>query len=207
MTIEPISDMMKKIAAGEFVFTGELEPNRSATLKPLLTEAEELKKWVTAANITDNPGSFVAMNGLAAATYVQEKIGLETIFQLTCRDMNRMGLASALLGAGAVGIKNILLLSGDHTVLGDLPQSKPVFDLDSAQLLQLAREIVDDHSIYGVPLEDAVEYPPRFHLGIGANPNASHPEIELAKIQRKVELGAEFIQTQVFYSFSSLQSQ
>jgi 5,10-methylenetetrahydrofolate reductase len=193
------SNFMQKISNHEFILTGELEPGRSVNIQPIIEEAQEIKPYVVAANVTDNPGSFVAMNGLTVASYLQEKTELELIVQLTCRDTNRMGLASSLLAAGAVGIKNILVLTGDHTSLGDIPDSKPVFDLDSAQLLLLAREIVDKHTVYGNLIENWEEVPPQFHIGIGVNPNTDHIEAELLKIERKVELGAEFIQTQVVF--------
>lgn len=197
---------MQKLSDGQFILTGELEPGRTVNIDPLLQEAQEMKPYVAAANITDNPGSFVAMNGLAAATLVKERTGIEVIYQLTCRDQNRMGLASSLLGAAAVGINNVLTLTGDHTALGDVPATKPVFDLDSAQLLDLAREMVDKKSIYGVPIEETDIVAPHFHLGIGANPNTDQPEIELMKIDRKIKLGAEFIQTQVVFDLEKTES-
>jgi 5,10-methylenetetrahydrofolate reductase len=190
---------MQKIANKEFVFTGELEPGRTGNIQTLELEANEMKPYVAAVNITDNPGSFVAMNGLAATTYLQLKTGIECVFQLTTRDQNRLGLASSLLGAAAVGVKNVLVLTGDHTTLGDLPQTKPVFDLDSTQLLMLAREMVDKRTIYGIEILDSEKGGPKFHIGIAANPNTTHPEAELLKIEKKIELGAEFIQTQVVF--------
>lgn len=202
----PFSNFMRKLNAGEFIFTGELEPGRTTNMNGLLEEASAMKPYVVAANITDNPGSFVAINSLAAATFMLLRTDLEPIYQLTCRDSSRLGLASQLLGALAVGIKNVLVLTGDHPMLGDIPQSRPVFDLDSAQLLQLAREVVDQRSIYGVKLDEDTLSPPRFHIGIGANPNTDHGEVELLKIARKVDLGAEFIQTQVVYDLERIEN-
>jgi methylenetetrahydrofolate reductase (NADPH) len=202
----PISNLMTKIRAGEFILTGELEPGRTTNMDLLLEEANAMRPYVAAANVTDNPGSFVAINGLAATTFMALKTDLELIYQLTCRDSSRLGLASQLLGAAAVGIKNVLVLTGDHPILGDVPQSRPVFDLDSTQLLQLAREIVDQRSIYGVKLDEENHTLPHFHIGIGANPNTDHIDAELIKIERKVELGAEFIQTQVIYDLEKTES-
>jgi 5,10-methylenetetrahydrofolate reductase len=202
---EPYSQFMRDLQAGQFVFTGELEPDRSADLSPLIQEAQEIKQYVAAANVTDIPGSFVSMNGLASAVYIHERTGLDLIYQQTCRDLSRLGLASALLSASAVGIRNILTLSGDHPILGDIPASKPVFDLDSTQLLQLAREMTDNQTIYGVPIEHSDITPVQFHVGIGANPNSTHPEIELLKLKKKVQLGAEFIQTQVIYDLETVE--
>ena len=196
---EPLSNLMQKFANKEFVITGELEPGRTTHIEALEQEANEIKPYISAVNITDNPGSFVAMNALAATTYLQLKTGIECVFQLTARDQNRIGLASSLLGAAAVGVKNVLVLTGDHTTLGDLPQTKPVFDLDSTQLLMLAREMVDKKTIYGKEILDSEKCGPEFHIGITANPNTTHPEAELLKIEKKVEIGAEFIQTQIMF--------
>ncbi len=197
------SKLMEKIQEEEFVITGELEPKRTGNLESLFEEARKIEQYVDAANITDNPGSFIRTDGLATSILVNERTNIEPVFQLTCRDRNRIGLASALLGASAAGIKNILVLTGDHTVLGDVPESKPVFDFDSAQLLKLAREIVDKKTVFGHKVKGRKKYPPQYHIGIGANPNSTHPDIELAKIKRKVEMGAEFIQTQVIYDLES----
>ncbi|UYP46121.1 hypothetical protein NEF87_002406 [Candidatus Lokiarchaeum ossiferum] len=197
------SRLMKELNSGKFVFTGELEPGRSANMAPLIKEALEIKDYVAAANVTDIPGSFVSMSGLAASISIQHQTPVEVIYQQTCRDLSRLGLASSLLGASAAGIRNVLVLSGDHSSVGDIPQSKPAFDLDSTQLLMLAREMVDQHTIYGIPIEDADIAPPKFHIGMGANPNSTHPEIELLKLKKKVELGAEFIQTQVVYDLET----
>jgi 5,10-methylenetetrahydrofolate reductase len=190
------SSLMKKLRANEFVITGELQPGRIGNLDPILEEAKAVKDYVTAVNVPDNTGSLVSMNGLATCTYLNSKIDLELIYHQTGRDVNRLGIASMLLAANAVGIKNILVLTGDHPTLGDIPRTKPVFDLDSTQILQLAREMVDHQTIYGNPIDDSDKHPIQLHIGIAANPNTTHPEIELLKIQRKVELGAEFIQTQ-----------
>ncbi len=199
------SRLFQQIRLGKFVITGELEPTRSGDLTSLIEEAHNIEPFVNAANVTDNPGSFIALHGLLAANYIQEHSKVESILQLTCRDQNRMALASSLLAAAGVGIKNVLLLTGDHPTLGDIPQSKPVFDLDSLQLLQLAREMVDHQQIYNLPIEDATNHPVQFHIGIGANPNTTHPELELLKIKKKVMLGVDFIQTQVIYDLDVTQ--
>lgn len=202
----PQSNLIKKIAAGEFVFTGELEPGCTAATQEMIKEAEELKPYVAAVNIAENPGSSVAMSGLAATALIQLKAGIECIFEITGRDQSRMGIASSLLGAAALGVKNIFVLTGDHPTLGDIPQSKPVFDLDSTQLLMLAQEMVDKHSIYGIEIEDSEQAAPAFHIGIGCNPNTTHPEVELLKIEKKITLGAEFIQTQMVFDLDVTES-
>ncbi|MDH5786942.1 MAG: methylenetetrahydrofolate reductase, partial [Candidatus Bathyarchaeota archaeon] len=128
---------------------------------------------------------------------IQEKGDLEAVYQMTTRDRNRLALLSDVLAAGALGIKNILVLTGDHTVVGDTPQSKPVFDLDSATFTYMMRKVIDE----GVDLNgNKIENPPRFNIGIAAAPNADPLEPEILKIERKVKLGVDFIQTQCIYT-------
>jgi len=196
MKKEVYSDLMKEITEGKFVFTGELEPVKTTSLHEVLEGAKILKGHVVAANITDNPTAFAYMNALIPAYMIQKEAGLEAIYQMTTRDRNRIALTSDLLAAGTLGIKNVLALTGDHTTVGDNPQAKPVFDLDSASLVYLIRKMVDE----GVDLnQNKIENPPKFHVGIAANPNADPLEPEILKIERKVKLGAEFVQTQCVY--------
>jgi 5,10-methylenetetrahydrofolate reductase len=136
------------------------------------------------------------MGPLYPCYLIQKETGLESVFQVTVRDRNRLALLSDLLAAGAMGIKNILALTGDHITVGDNPQAKPVFDLDSATFVYMLRKIVDE----GVDLNNnTIEDPPKFNIGIAANPNANPLEPELLKIERKVKLGVDFIQTQAIY--------
>jgi len=196
MKKEVYSDLMKEITEGKFVFTGELEPVKTTSLHEVLEGAKILKGHVVAANITDNPTAFAYMNALIPSYMIQKEAGLEAIYQMTTRDRNRIALTSDLLAAGTLGIKNVLALTGDHTTVGDNPQAKPVFDLDSASLVYLIRKMVDE----GVDLnQNKIENPPKFHVGIAANPNADPLEPEILKIERKVKLGAEFVQTQCVY--------
>lgn len=196
MKKELYSDLMKEITEGKFVFTGELEPVKTTSLQEVLEGAEILKGHVVAANITDNPTAFAYMNALIPSYMIQREVGLEAIYQMTTRDRNRIALISDLLAAGALGIKNVLALTGDHTTVGDNPQAKPVFDLDSASLVYLIRKMIDE----GVDLNNnKIENPPKFHVGIAANPNADPLEPEILKIERKAKMGAEFVQTQCVY--------
>lgn len=196
MTEKIFSELMASLKAKKFTFTGELEPEKTADLTSVLKTATFLKGYVVACNVTDNPQSFGYISSLAASHLVQRETGMETIYQVTCRDRNRLALLSDLLGAGALGIRNVLALTGDHTTLGDTPQAKPVFDLDSVQLIRMTRKIVDE----GVDLNGKeIELPPKFHVGAGANPNAKPLEPELMKVGKKVEAGVEFFQTQVVF--------
>jgi len=192
---------MAQIKAGRFVFTGELEPKKTIDLKEVIESTLRMKGYVIACNVTDNPQSFAYISSLAAAYIVQKETGVETIYQLTCRDRNRLALTSDLLGAAALGIKNVLALTGDHSTLGDMPQAKPVFDLDSVQLIRMIRTMVDQ----GVDVSgNEIEKPPKFHVGAGANPNAQPLKPEIIKFAKKVEAGAEFFQTQVVFDIETV---
>jgi 5,10-methylenetetrahydrofolate reductase len=189
------SKLGEKLAKGEFILTGELEPEKTCDLSHLVHEAKEMAPYVVAANVTDSPLGIVTINSLAASYIVQRDSGLEAIWQLTVRDVNKLGIVGMMMGAQALGIHNVLSLTGDHPNLGDMPESKPVFDLDSATLVKLVRELVDQGSINGKPIES----PPKIHVGAAANPNADPMEAEILKIGRKGQAGCEFIQTQVVY--------
>ena len=194
---EAYSELMKQIEAGKFVFTGELEPVKTTNLHEVLEGAKTLKGHVVAINVTDNPTSFGYMNALVPSYMIQREVGVEAVYQMTTRDRNRLALLSDVLAAGALGIKNILVLTGDHTTVGDTPESKPVFDLDSATFTYMLRKVIDE----GVDLKgNKIEDPPKFSIGIAAAPNADPLEAELLKIERKVKLGVDFIQTQCVYS-------
>jgi 5,10-methylenetetrahydrofolate reductase len=197
MKREAYSELMKQINAGKFVFTGELEPVKTTKLDEVIEGAKILKNHVVAINVTDNPTAFGYMNALVPSYLIQREAGVEAVYQMTTRDRNRLGLISDVLAAGALGIKNILALTGDHTTVGDTPQSKPVFDLDSATFVYMLRKMIDE----GVDLNNnPIEAPPKFNIGIAAAPNADPLEPELLKIERKVKLGVDFIQTQCVYS-------
>jgi len=190
------SELVKRIREGKFVFTGELEPEKTTDLHEVIEGAKTLKGHVVAINITDNPTSFAYVNALVPSYLIQREAGVEAVYQVTTRDRNRLALTSDLLAAGALGIKNILALTGDHPQVGDNPQAKPVFDLDSAGLVYLIKKMVDE----GVDLNNnKIENPPKFNVGIAANINADPLEPEILKIERKVKLGVDFAQTQCVY--------
>lgn len=197
------SKLMQSLNEGKFVYTGELEPVKTTSLHEVLDGAKKLKDYVVAANITDNPGACAYMNSLIPSYLVQKEVGLETVYQVTVRDRNRIALISDLLAAGALGIKNILALTGDHTTVGDNPQAQPVFDLDSATFVYMLRKMVDD----GVDLNNnKIDKPPKFNIGIAGNPNSNPLNPELLKIERKVKLGADFMQTQVVFEMEPIKS-
>lgn len=199
---EAYGDLVKQIKDGKFVFTGELEPVKTTNLHEVIEGAKILKGHVAAVNVTDNPTAFGYMNALVPSYLIQRAAGVEAVYQMTTRDRNRLALISDVLAAGALGIKNILVLTGDHTTVGDTPQSKPVFDLDSAAFVYMLRKVIDD----GVDLSgNKIENPPKLNIGIAAAPNADPLEPEILKIERKVKLGVDFIQTQCVYSVEQAQ--
>jgi len=189
------SKLGEMLANGEFILTGEIEPEKTCDLSHTIQEAREMAPYVVAANVTDSPLGIVTINSMAASHIIQKEAGLEVIWQLTVRDVNKLGITGMIMGGHALGLRNILSLTGDHTALGDMPESKPVFDLDSATLVKLVREMVDKGTING----HEIEHPPTLHIGAAANPNADPMEAEILKIGRKAEAGCEFIQTQVVY--------
>jgi len=198
--MEAFSNLMKGIATGKFVYSGELEPHNVCTeVTSVIEWAKTLKgiEEILAANVTDNPQSFTAMSSLAASHIVQEASGLELVYQLRTADRNRMALASDILGAAALGLKNILALTGDHTTMGNTPHCMPVFDLDSAHLVDLVHKMVYE----GTDLAGNEVAGPRveINVGVAGNPNQEPMEIEILKMERKAEVGAEFIQTQVVF--------
>jgi len=191
------SNLMKEIKTGKFVFTGELEPTKMVDISEIIHSAEAMKEYVVAANVTDGPQGMAYINSLIPSYLVQEKVGLETVYQMTVRDRNRIALFGDILAAACVGIKNVLALTGDHSALGDNPGAKPVYDLDSTQFVYLLGKMIDENTdIYGNEIETGkVE----MNVGIAANPNASPREAEILKVGRKVAVGADYIQTQTAF--------
>jgi len=190
------SKLMKELASGKFVITGEVEPVKTTELTEVLEAAKILKEHVVAINVTDNPTAFAYMSGLIPSYFIQEKVGVEAVYQMVTRDKNRLALMADLLAAGALGIKNILALTGDSTTVGDNPGAKKVWDLDSTLLVYMISRMVDE----GVDLAgNPIINPPKFNIGVAANPSATPLEVEIYKLVRKQNAGADFIQTQSMY--------
>jgi methylenetetrahydrofolate reductase (NADPH) len=189
------SNLQRILAAGHFAVSAEIGPPMSADGEVVRKKARELAGLVDAVNVTDNQTAIVRMSSIAASYLILQE-GVEPIVQATCRDRNRIALQSDLLGAWALGLKNLLCLSGDHQSFGNHPQSKNVFDIDSIQLIQALRKMrTDNIFISGAPLKK----PPEFFLGATANPFADPPELQIIRLQKKIEAGAQFIQTQAVY--------
>ncbi|MBU0533448.1 MAG: methylenetetrahydrofolate reductase [Candidatus Omnitrophica bacterium] len=191
----------KKIQSGEFTITSEIGPPKGVEIEGILKEAETLKDKVDAFNVTDLQSSVMKLGSLATCRLLVER-GLEPIFQITCRDRNRLALQSDLLSAYVLGIRNVLVLTGDHTVLGDHPQAKPVFDLDSISLLKAATGLMEGKDMVGNELVGK----PEFLLGAVVNPGADPLEPQIIKMEKKIEAGAKFFQTQAIYDLKSFEN-
>ena len=180
---------------GEFVVTAEVGPPKGFHLEHLVEEASTYLKGITAVNVTDNQSSVMRTSTLATCVALKNA-GLTPIYQATCRDRNRIALQSDLLGAAAMGIENILCLTGDHTKMGDHPGAKPVFDLDSVSLLYTAAQLEKGVDLAGNPL---VGEPPKFAKGAVVSPISDSVDAQLAKMERKVMAGADYFQTQAVF--------
>jgi len=193
---EYLSNLHKVLATGEFSVTAEIGPPMSADAEFVRKKARELLGIVDAANVTDNQTAIVRMSSIAAATLSAQE-GVECVVQMVCRDRNRIALQSDLLGAYALGQRNLLVLSGDHQSFGNHPQSKNVFDIDSIQLLKAFDNLQENGEFIGGNIS---KFPPRFFLGATTNPFADPEELQLIRLEKKINAGARFIQTQAIYN-------
>ncbi len=184
----------EKLKSGKFLVTSEVGPPKGVNIDKELEEAETLKGKADAFNVTDLQSSVMRLGSLVVCHLLVER-GLEPVFQLTCRDRNRLALQSDLLSAYVLGIRNVLILTGDHPILGDHPGAKPVFDLDSVSLLEVASGLMEGKDMKGNELDGKVE----FCLGAVVNPGADPLEPQLIKMEKKIEVGAKFFQTQAVY--------
>lgn len=187
--------LRERLTSGGFAVTAEISPPRGAGTGPIAEAAALLRDWVDAVNVTDNQGSNVRLASWAGSLAALAA-GLEPVMQMTCRDRNRIALQSDLLGASALGIRNVLVMTGDHPRSGDHPEAKPVFDLDSIQLLWALRHMRDQGAVLsGRPLSP----PPDCFLGAVENPFAGPAEASAGRLGKKVAAGAQFVQTQFVF--------
>lgn len=192
------SRLARRLRAGQVVVTAEINPPRHAGGEAVRRQARTLRGVVDAANVTDCTRGIVRMSATAAALLVREE-GVEPIMEMTCRDRNRIALQAEVLGAGALGIPNLLCLTGDHQRFGDQPEAKGVFDLDSVQLLWLVRTLKLGTLLNGRPLQGA----PRLFVGCVENPVAEPVEYRAARLRKKAAAGAQFCQTQLIYDVAA----
>ncbi len=203
------SRLQRRLAAGEFAVTAEIGPPRGADTAPIVRTAALLADWVDAVNITDNQSAAVRLSSLAGSLAALGA-GVEPIMQLTCRDRNRIALQSELLSASALGVPNVLIMSGDHPRHGDHADAKPVFDLDSTQLLKVAATMRDEGQLMS---GGELKPPPAWFLGAVENPSgpprpdrgpASQDSADAVgqavyRLASKIEAGAQFVQTQFVF--------
>lgn len=196
------SRLERLFARGEFVITGELGPPCSVELEVIDKKVAHLKGCVDAANVTDNQTAIVRVSSIAVSKMLLDR-GLEPVAQITCRDRNRIAIQSDVLGAYALGIRNILCLTGDHQVFGDHPTTRHVFDLDSIQLLWVLKKMRDEKRFAGgEEIRNGKKAPivaPEIFIGAAANPFADPFEFRAIRLAKKVKAGADFIQTQIVY--------
>lgn len=191
-----VSQLKQVLESGRFAVTAECGPPKGADPQTVLRKAEQLRGKVDGVNVTDNQTAIVRMSSLAACALVKSA-GLDPVLQMVVRDRNRIALQSDILGASALGIRNVLCLSGDHQCFGNQPQAVGVFDLDSMQFLQVVRTMRDEGTLLG---GEALIHPPRVFIGAAANPFADPLAFRVVRLAKKIAAGAEFIQTQCIYN-------
>jgi 5,10-methylenetetrahydrofolate reductase len=190
------SNLERMLQAGHFAISAELGPPQSASADVIREKAALLRGCCDAVNITDNQTAIVRMSSIGAGAIVVSE-GLEPIIQMTCRDRNRLAIQSDLLGAYALGMRNLLCLSGDHQTFGNHPSSKNVFDLDSLQLVKMVSDMRDQRVFQCGDSFKGQE--PRFFVGAAAAPFADPIDFRPYRLAKKVQAGANFIQTQLVY--------
>jgi len=190
------SNLERVLEAGQFAVTGELGPPQSADPEVVRRKAKILKGYVDAVNVTDGQTAMVRMPSWAACLIGKEE-GLDPIVQMTCRDRNRIALQMDILGIAALGMNNVLCLTGDHQKFGNHPDAKGVFDLDSIQFVQVVKNMRDEKK-FQCGEEMTVE--PHLFIGAACNPFADPFEFRVIRLSKKVAAGADFIQTQIVYN-------
>lgn len=178
-----------------FTITTELDPPKSASPASTEDQVAKVAPYVDAVNIADCPMAKLRMSPIALSSIIQSHYRVESIFHLTCRDRNLIGLQAELLGAYALGVHNILTLTGDPPSIGDHPNAKGIFEVDSTGLIEIARTLNEGHDLMGHKLGE----PTGFYIGTTANPGSEDPDTEIRRLEGKKKAGAQFIQTQPIY--------
>jgi methylenetetrahydrofolate reductase (NADPH) len=197
-----MSNLKKVLEKGKFAVTAECGPPKGADPESVLKKAMFLKDKVDAINVTDNQTAIVRMSSLAACSLLNTE-GFDSVLQMVVRDRNRIALQSDILGASALGIRNVLCLSGDHQIFGNQPQAMGVFDLDSIQFIQAVKAMRDEGTILG---GDPLDRPPELFIGAAANPFGDPLEFRAVRLSKKIIAGADFIQTQCIYNFKRFET-
>ncbi len=198
MNIGAQSRLQQILSRGEFAVTAECGPPRGADAEVIRKKGKLLKDYVDAVNVTDNQTAIVRMSSIAASVHLLQ-MGLEPVMQMVTRDRNRIALQSDIMGAYSLGISNILCLSGDHQTFGSQPDALNVFDIDSMHLLRMVQTMRDE----GKDMSGFVlNHPPHMFVGAVANPFADPFEYRVIRLAKKIEAGADFIQTQCIYNLA-----
>lgn len=196
------SRLKEVLDAGKFAVTAECGPPKGADPSVIFAKGEMLKEHVDAVNVTDNQTAIVRMSSLAACTLLKQA-GLDPVLQMVVRDRNRIALQSDILGASALGIRNVLCLSGDHQCFGNQPQAAGVFDLDSLQFVQAVKDMRDSGVIVG---GESLDTAPDLFIGAAANPFGDPVGFRAIRLGKKVRAGADFIQTQCIYNLDRFET-
>ena len=194
-----MSKLQEAFERGEFAVTAEMAPPKGTDLSHLIECAKMCVGRVHAANVTDFQSAVMRATSLATCKLLKD-IGLEPVIQMTGRDRNRIAIEGEMLSAGVFGIPNLLALTGDHTSVGDHPQAKPVFDLDSVSILKTASTLNSGVDSVGLELQGKTD----FYLGACVPPEYSPIEVQLLKMQKKINAGAKFFQTQAVYDIEHM---
>ncbi len=189
-----------KLQSGSFVVTTELTPPKGVDLSDLFARAEAVRPYVDAVNLTESPRARMAIEPTAVAHLLLDR-GVQPIVQFTARDRNRIALQSDILGAAALGVGNFVFMTGDSPAHGDHPDARGVFDLYASEMLRAAHALSSGHDLAGNPLKGA----PRLFVGATANPSAADFKAEVNNTRRKIDAGAEFLQTQAVYDLTQLE--
>ena len=196
------SKLERLLDAGQFVVTGECGPPKGADVDKVKRKAEFLVGHVDAVNVTDNQNAIVRMSSIGASAILVQ-MGLEPVMQMVCRDRNRIAMQSDVFGAHALGIRNMLCLSGDHQKFGNHPGAKNVYDVDSIQLIDMVRRMRDEGTLDS---GDEIDGPPRMFIGAAANPFGDPFEFRVTRLAKKVAAGVDFIQTQCIYNMDKFKA-
>ena len=196
------SALEKILAAGHLAVTSECGPPRGAVPEKVREKAEMLRGSVDAINVTDNQTAVVRMSSFAACLFIRQ-MGLHPILQMVTRDRNRLAMQSDILGAYAMGVRNMLCLSGDHQTFGNHPQAKNVYDIDSMQLISLVKKMRDEGKFLN---DEDIDVPPKMFIGAASNPFADPFEFRVYRLAMKIAAGADFIQTQCIYNMDKFRN-
>ncbi|TKJ41006.1 hypothetical protein CEE37_04905 [candidate division LCP-89 bacterium B3_LCP] len=191
---EGLTRLQRDLDAGKFVQTAEIVPPKGVAIEKVLQYGKDIRDYVIAVNVNENPASVMRLNSLSLS-HLFAREGIEPIFHITTRERNRLALQSELLGAYVLGVRNVLVLTGDHQSMGDHKEAKPVYDLDSVQLLRLCTEMMGGKDYNGHDLDGA----PDFYLGAVVNPGSDLLDLQIMKMRKKALAGARYFFTQAIY--------